>query len=415
MKVWFIREGDNLPCDGENQKLFRVGLTCQHILSDDNNNVLWWTSEFNHAKKEHRSSEIVKDVKMAPNYIIRMLKSRGYPKNLSIKRIVHNISTAKLFSKLSQSEDKPDIIVASIPTIECAKEAVNYGLKNNVPVIIDIRDLWPDLYVDYSPRAIQWAVKVAIIPFKRKMSWLLRNATAIVATSDRFLEWGLNYANRSRNKDDRVFHVAYEAKDVKTDEDSITKWYEMGIQQKDFVCCFFGQFGNAVDVETVIEAAKMFSTEDKVKFVIGGVGEKLEKYKELSAGSKNVIYPGWLDQNMIAALGELSSIGLMAYVPNKNYEMSMPNKFGEYLSMGLAILLQPNGVMNDLIKQYNCGLHYSNAKELYDSIITLKNDPRLVQEMKTNSRKLYEARFDASKVYREYADYIVEIAKENKK
>ena len=71
------------------------------------------------------------------------------------------------------------------------------------------------------------------------------------------------------------------------------------------------------------------------------------------------------------------------------------------------IVYQPDGVMNDLLNQYNCGLHYSNANELYDCIVKLKKDSRLVQTMKANSRKLYEERFDASKVYREYADYII--------
>lgn len=413
MRIWFIREGDNLPCDGKNQKLFRVGLTCQHILESDSNSVLWWTSEFNHAKKEHRSRE-TQDIKIDSNYVIRMLKGLGYPKNYSIRRIIHNYQTANLFLKLAKKEEKPDIIVASIPTIECAQKAVQYGLKNGVPVIIDIRDLWPDLYVDYSPRCLKWAVRIAIIPFQKKMSWLLNNASSIVATSDRFLEWGLGYAKRQYRNSDRVFHVAYEDRKIKVDDVSFSKWYQMGIKKNDFVCCFFGQFGNAVDVETIIDAAKMLSRNNDIKFVIGGIGEKMKKYKQLSYGNDNVIYPGWLDQNMIVALGRISSVGLMAYVPNKNYEMSMPNKFGEYLSMGLAILLQPDGVMNDLITKYDCGLHYSNANELCDAIIELKSDPKRIEKMKINSRKLYEERFDASKIYREYADYIIGMAKGGK-
>lgn len=407
-KIWFVREGDNLPLDGNNQKLFRVGLVCKNLLEHDDLEILWWTSEFNHSKKTHRSKRTI-DYNMTDNYTIRMMKGFGYKKNFSIRRILHNILTARTFKRLSSKETKPDIIIGSIPTIETAFQIVKYGKRNNIPTIIDVRDLWPDLYIEYAPKPFKWFIRIAILPLKRKMRWLMKNASNIYATSDRFLSWALDYANREQRISDKVFNVAYEKSEYSNLENEIEHLYNIGINKNDFVCCFFGQFGNAVDIETVLMASKLFCDDDKVKFVICGVGEKIDKYKKITEGQTNVIYPGWVNQREIAALGHISSVGLMSYVPNKNYEMSMPNKFGEYLSMGLVILLQPKGVMEDLINQYKCGFQYSSSEELYKHIMILKNDRKMVEDMKNNSMILFEERFNSLKVYKQYADSILEV------
>ena len=45
---------------------------------------------------------------------------------------------------------------------------------------------------------------------------------------------------------------------------------------------------------------------------------------------------GWVDEDDIQAIGQIADIGLMAYKDSKNYELQMPNKFCEYLSLGLG-------------------------------------------------------------------------------
>ena len=44
------------------------------------------------------------------------------------------------------------MIYVSYPIIEYAASAVKYGIKNHVPVIVDIRDLWPDIFNHNLPK-----------------------------------------------------------------------------------------------------------------------------------------------------------------------------------------------------------------------------------------------------------------------
>ena len=154
-----------------------------------------------------------------------------------------------------------------------------------------------------------------------------------------------------------------------------------------------------------------------VLFLLCGKGELLEHYQQLVKEKelKNVILPGWVNQTDIADIGYLSDIGLMAYKKNENFDMQMPNKFSESLSLGLAVMLQPTGVMLDVITKNECGLHYENAEELYQALKRLSDNRELLDRMKKNSRDLFERAFDVSNVYKEFGEYILEMAEERKR
>ncbi len=57
------------------------------------------------------------------------------------------------FTKLANSYDTlPDVIhVCNVP-IELCHAAVTYGRAKGIPVVIDVRDLWPDVYLEVIPQ-----------------------------------------------------------------------------------------------------------------------------------------------------------------------------------------------------------------------------------------------------------------------
>ena len=64
------------------------------------------------------------------------------------------------FYKYAQEEVKPDIILSSLPTLKLSLSAVEYGKKMNIPLVLDMRDMWPDVFLDYIP---SWAKGMAHI------------------------------------------------------------------------------------------------------------------------------------------------------------------------------------------------------------------------------------------------------------
>ncbi len=385
-----------------------MGLLAEILTADQDNNVTWWASSFDHYRKKDREiKESTLEIKK--NYTIRFIKGITYKSNLSLKRLFHHMHEGRAFVKKASQCTKPDVIVCAMPTLEMAYYASIYAKKNNIPFLVDIRDMFPDMYVDFVPSKYRGIVKVGIIPYKCMLRKALRNATALVATSEKFLCWGARYAGREISDRDKVYYVSYpDMGDVNHDEEDF--WKQKGLSQDDFICCFFGKFGYTVDLEMVMRAAKLLNGKSKAKFVICGEGEKLNEYKKIIEGCNNVLFPSWVNKDQIYELGKISSIGLLAYKPGKNYEDSMPNKFCEYLALGQALLIEPKGMMLNLAIKNNCGLHFNDEFELADRIKMLESDRKLLEEMQENARNLYEDKFCSEKVYKEYAAYVEQLA-----
>ena len=77
----------------------------------------------------------------------------------------------------------------------------------------------------------------------------------------------------------------------------------------------------------------------------------------------------------------------------------MPNKFCEYLALGLSVMVAPTGMMADLAAKHNIGFQYNNASELAERLCYLADRKNEVAGMKVRARALYEAQFKADVVY----------------
>lgn len=414
MRVWLVNEGENLPGDDNNPRLQRMGLLA-YEMEKLGSQITWWQSTFNHYQKKFRFFED-RDIQLTENLEMKLIHACGYAKNVSIKRIVHEYKTAKGFYKKALREEKPDVIVVAMPTIALTHYAVKYAKLHKVPVLVDVRDLNPDVFVSPFHGIVRNIVSWAIIPFKMILGNALKSATCLIGTTQPYLNWGLNYAKRQQNKNDRVYFVSYpnNGKNSKLSENSRWQKYE---DYKGLICCFFGQFGQLVDFDTVIDAAEICQKNGiDVKFLLCGKGELLEHYQNVVKERElnNVELPGWVNQTDIADIGVISDAGLMAYKKNDNFDMQMPNKFSEYLSLGQAILLQPTGVMQTVIDQNQCGIHYENAEELFEAVSKLSKEKELLANMKKKSRELFENEFAVDKVYKDYGLFVLKIAEENK-
>jgi glycosyltransferase involved in cell wall biosynthesis len=288
MRVWLIKAGEALPIDRPKDRLKRMGMLAEK-LETAGHNVTWFNSSFNHSKKVQRCGKDLR-IEVSNNYHIQLIYSNSY-KNVSMARVKHHIETAKKFKNIAYSIDKPDIILCSMPTIELAEEAVNYGIENNVPVVIDIRDLWPDIYTEAVPPFVGTLIKPYVIYSRNRLKMLLSKAFAITGLTYDFVNWGLYYADRPATEYDRIFNMAYKRESTNCDNP-----YEVWdiLNPSDFVVCFFGNLGRQFNFAPIIETAKKLVKEKDIKFVICGTGELLPDLTKKTESIGNVILPGWV-------------------------------------------------------------------------------------------------------------------------
>lgn len=420
MRVWLVTVGEPLPTDEGDQRLHRTGMLASSLRLQGHD-VTWWTSTFDHYHKTQRWEDDNTSV-LDEHYRLQVVHSPGYAKNVSIRRIVdHNLHARRVRRRMFAEADRPDVILCSLPTLELCRVAVDYGHVFGVPVIVDIRDLWPDIFLDAVPDWLHWAARPALLPMFQAATHVCSRATAITGITSDFVDWGLAYAGRSRSDLDRDFPLGYmnRSHPLPTVAEARQFWSDVGLDRPvGLRVCFLGSLSwtMADEMFTVIEAARQLQMQgDNVQFVICGSGENLEAHCKAAQGCDNIVFPGWVDAPRIRALMEMSSVGLLPYRSRADFARSIPNKVAEYLSAGLPVMSSLRGVTERLLEENDCGVTYQNgdASSLVQQLRALVSDGNRIQTMAWNATSLFAERFDATRVYDEMSDYLQEVASAN--
>jgi glycosyltransferase involved in cell wall biosynthesis len=292
MRIWIASVGEPLPTDADRPRLYRSG-TLAEILRNRGHEVVWWSSTFNHPKKIHRFPHPV-TINPSLNLTLKLLHSVSYKRNVSLARLYNHYSIGRQFARLAPQEQPPDIILAAMPTIELSLAAARYGSERDIPVVLDMRDMWPDTFVNFAPAPLRPLANAALCLLTSMLKEAVSKATAITGITQPFVDWGLGYAGRGATEKDRWFPLAYSSEPPLESEieAGFKFWQTQGLKRNsgNFIACFFGMMGRQSDIETVIEAARLLSAEKPaMRFVLCGTGDNFEKYKTLSAGTGNVL------------------------------------------------------------------------------------------------------------------------------
>jgi glycosyltransferase involved in cell wall biosynthesis len=418
-KIWIIEVGEPLPIHGNRIRVMRAGQLAKQ-LARDGAEVTWWVSDFNHLVKgyydlaglsgEGRLKSLEKGISLY------FLHGRPYRKNISISRILHNRDIAKDFQLTSVTLQPPDLIMCCYPTIDLADVVTEYGSKLGIPVVLDIRDLWPDVFVDVLPFP-RWLSRLIVRPLVHKASRALRRANTISAISELILEWGLAKAGRSRSEGDRVFPLSYERTELSVDRriNAEQKWRTLGLKldgSEPIVCCF-GMLSHVPEFETILEALLLLpeTLAQAIRVVICGAGPRLGWLQEASRVYPQLLVPGYVEIDAIESLMPYAFAGLLPYPTRSDLYCSYPNKIGEYLSAGLPVISTLGGSSAYLLNSRKCGIVVKNrdAKNFASALTQLANRDAAWQIMSENALNTYNDMFDAKSNYAKMSEYLIKM------
>jgi len=414
MNIWLMQTGEPLPLKNGVRKM-RTAILADKLL-ERGHNVLWWASAFEHQQKV-MISEKDKKFDIFERYTIRVLRGCRYRKNISLARYIDHQIVALKFRIQANKFPKPDVIVASMPDHLLAYEAARYARKNRIPFIVDIRDLWPDTFLDRFRNIGLYGVgKIALTLDFARLSFLLKSADAFVAMSKGILQWGLDKIGKTESLFDKVFYLGYQNNNSRISANAggsldVPDWLRGREEQKIFL--FIGTFGVSYELELILDAAKRFEKSGKgnICFILAGTGEKFDLISKKAAGLQNVVLPGWIEQKEISVLLCRGYAGLVAC---RSVKDAMPNKPFEYLSAGLPLISSLEGEMAELVDQHQFGLNYlpGDFEGLCACIERLATNNGLHDEMSRNASQFFKKYGDVDKIYNEYAEFIEKVAED---
>jgi glycosyltransferase involved in cell wall biosynthesis len=219
------------------------------------------------------------------------------------------------------------------------------------PFIFEVRDLWPEL-----PRAMGVIRNPLVLWAMGILEWVsYRSATRLIGLSPGIVE---GIARRGVGRD-RIAMIPNGC-DLRVFGGERAPWRPDGVHAGDLLAVFAGTHGVANGLDAVLDAAAVLKkrgrTDIKVLLVGQGKLKPALQRRALDEGLDNVVFHAPVEKARLADLMASTDVGLQILdnIP-AFYDGTSPNKFFDYLSAGLPVLVNYPGWLAGVIERNACG------------------------------------------------------------
>jgi glycosyltransferase involved in cell wall biosynthesis len=410
MTSWVVQVGEPISFVDDSGCCFRAEMLVNRLV-ERGHCVLRWTSTFNHVQKSFRFLDC-KTITFGSRLRYRFLHGKtAYRKNISLDHFQHDRELADAFSTSLTEESIPDIILCSVPPLRLTRRIADYAHAHGIPLIVDIRDSWPDSLLRNLHFPVRNAAQWLLRHDRRRAKQIFYRARGVTAISSDCLRWGAKQADRPLRQWDVVFPMACEEspKTIFSSEKEHDEFIRsINADMANAIVTCIGRIGSAFDRKLTINLIRnsLKCHGRKVQFILSGDCNALRLFKKEQRDLPNLTVTGWLDKKNLNNLLAVTSIGLLPY---KNFHSpDIRNKPLDFLSMGIPVISSLPGDFAELISQSNCGLSFHAGDEamLHSHFERLLRSPQLRKTMGENGLRAFKEQFSANNVYGAFVDYL---------
>lgn len=340
---------------------------------------------------------------------IKVIRTFTYatPNKGFFRRIIGYFSF--MFSSVIQSYNKmgkQDVIIASSPPYTVGISGMVLGKLKKTPFIFEVRDLWPESIIQLGQ--VKNKILINILEYIELMMY--RNASLIVGISDPFVDFiSVKGIEKEKIKiiKNGVNLDLFQPKEVNTKLKN-----SLGLESK-FVISYFGTFGLAQGLESIIRTADILKNNSEIHFLLIGDGADRDKLlalkNEFEISNVTILKP-----IPKAELVDYYSISDVMLVPLRNlslFNSALPSKMFEIMAMGKPIIHTVDGEARKLLEREGAGkfVEAENFKKLASEIILIKNNSEWLFSASKSARKLVEEKFNRNNLAREYLNILKEV------
>jgi glycosyltransferase involved in cell wall biosynthesis len=359
--------------------------------------VTWISSDFHHWSHQRRSYDAVpaEDRKQ-----VRLVPTLAYSANVSLRRLLsHSLLSFRTWRELKRLNPRPDIVLCT-GCVELMYLAVCWGRRHGIPVIVDVLDLWPDLFVLPFPSPMRGVARLLFSPWFYLSKRTYAFAARVTSVSSAYTRWAMQRGDRDDWENSSHYYLCCR------NDKSIVPTPK---SREKLRCLFAGQFGFSYDLKTVIEVARRLWRQGRtdIEFVLAGDGYKKPAMVRAAEGLGNVVFPGWLRPLELAGIAANCHVALNSYTAMAT--QSVPTKMFDYMQFGLYILNSLPGEAQELLERYQIGGSYraEDPEQLYTQLVQLAGDMEPVIAKGLHAREIFESEFDAAVVYERMVDELL--------
>lgn len=321
------------------------------------------------------------------------VRSRDYKGN-GIDRIVNMIDLPfKMWKAMKQfwKKKKPDVIYTSSPDLFVAFFALLFGKRHRVPVVVEIRDLWPESIVEYVGMSKRNPIIKVLYMLEK---WIYRKANQLIFT----IPGGKDYIiDKKWDKKVDLKKVNYINNGVDLEEYSKEKsigFTDEDLDNNKFKVVYVGSIRQVNNVRALVKVAERLQRrgETDIQLLIYGDGTekaRLEEYCK-NQGLTNIVFKGKVDKKKVPYILSKSNLNLLNYKQAATWKYGgSQNKQFEYLASGRPICSNVK-MGHSIIEKYQCGLERDiiSPDQYVEAILYFKNmDSESYEEMCKNAIK----------------------------
>ncbi len=294
-----------------------------------------------------------------------------------------------------------DVCFASSTPLTAGIPGIFAKIIRKKPFIFEVRDLWPEL-----PKAMGVIKNPVIL----KMMDFLETSLYFFSSACIGLSPGIVEGIRKKSPKKKIKMIPNGCDFTLAKNININKKFNKTV----FKAAFTGAHGYANGLNAVLDMAKILIERNENNIIIEFIGDGalkpqlIERAKKESLG--NCIFKNPIPKkDLFNYLNNEIDVGLMILddIPAFYYGTS-PNKFFDYISLGLPVINNYPGWLSDLINENNCGLTVSpkDSFQFSESLIRLKNDKDLIKNMSKNATRLAKEQFDRKNLSKDFVKFL---------
>lgn len=295
-----------------------------------------------------------------------------------------------------------DIVFATSTPLTIAIPAVYVKRRKHLPMVFEVRDLWPDL-----PIAVGELKNKIVISVARWLEqFAYRNADRVVALSPG-MRSGILKTGYPREKvfvipnsaDLKLFEIAKEESDAFRRQN---EW----LQNRPLVV-YAGTIGQINGVSYLVKiAAATIAYTPEVRFLVVGDGKEKHDIRELARRlgvlNKNFFMFDTVAKKTVPKILAASTVATSLFIDLKEMQHNSANKFFDALASGTPVAINYGGWQGEILHKYKAGV-VLNSKDINlakDSLIKAIHDDEWLKNAGRNARIVAEEIFDRDKLAR---------------
>lgn len=344
---------------------------------------------------------------------IRVLRSWLYasPQHGFARTLLNNttfMATAAVHA-LARAADV-DVLIASSPPLFPHISGAAVAALRGVPLVLEIRDLWPDYLVGLGVARGRGAR--ALFALERS---LFRRADHLVVVTDSFrarvIEKGVD-----ADRVDVIPNGVDTARYYRSEEQGPLPWMERtGREDGAFVVGYLGNFGAGQALLQVVEAARRLAGERQVRFVMAGDGPERAKVLERAAelGLPNLaIHPPILKEQT-RAFYNACDVCLVPLAPIDIFQETIPSKIFEVMACERPVLASLGGEGARIVRDSGGGRVTApgDGDAMARAILELRATPAAErEEMGRRGREYVSANYARDTLAHQYLSVLSRVA-----